>query len=414
MDDGPLVIENLFDKLGAPFKKGGPLEKFYPAFQAGETIVLTPGLVTKSGPHIRDAIDLKRFMIMVVVAITPCALFGVFNAGYQSVTYYNQVMTPITGVTIDNNIFNYIAQGLFRFIPLYAITLAAGGLVEAIFAVVRKHEINEGFLVTSMLFPLTLPPTTPLWMAAIGIIFGVVIGKEVFGGTGMNIFNPALTARAFLFFAFPAYMAGANNVWVASPMDFSTFTEMTIDFTKISSGVDGISGATPLLSAFNGELSTTYSQLVMFLGLVPGSIGETSTLMAIVGAGLLIVTGIGSAKTMFGCVIGALATASIFYGLSDVDTHREILTMNPINHLMMGGFAFGAVYMATDPVSSPATAKGKLVYGILIGSICVLIRNINPAFPEGMMLAILFMNLFAPLIDHYVIEAQIKRRFSRG
>lgn len=410
------MIENLFDKLGAPFKKGGPLEKYYPAFQAGETIFLTPGLVTKSGPHIRDQVDLKRFMIMVVVAITPCALLGVINTGYQSIAYYNAIMTPVTGITVDMNPINIVAQGLARFLPLYIVTLAAGGAIEAIFAVIRKHEINEGFLVTSMLFPLTLPPTTPLWMAAVGIIFGVFIGKEIFGGTGMNIFNPALTARAFLFFAYPAAMSGATNVWVASPIDFGSLSELTIDFTRIASmeAVDGISGATPLGAAYNNTLASSYDGFSMFVGLIPGSIGETSALMAIAGAGLLIVTGIGSLKTMVGCVVGAVVTASIFKVFSDPATSGELLTMNPLNHLIMGGFAFGAVYMATDPVSSPATAKGKLVYGILIGALCVLIRNINPAYPEGMMLAILFMNLFAPLIDHYVIEAQIKRRFARG
>lgn len=407
------MIENLFDKLGAPFKKGGPLEKYYPVFQAGETIALTPGMVTKSGPHIRDAVDLKRFMIMVVMAITPCALFGVFNTGYQSLSYFNAVMQPET--PLDINPFTCITQGLARFLPLYIVTLAAGGAIEAIFAVVRKHEINEGFLVTSMLFPLTLPPTTPLWMAAVGIIFGVFIGKEVFGGTGMNIFNPALTARAFLFFAYPAAMSGATNVWVASPIDFASLSEMTIDFTRIGGleAVDGISSATPLGAAYNGTMAMTYDSFNLFLGLIPGSIGETSALMALVGAGMLIMTGIGSLKTMIGCFVGAFATASIFYGMVP-EGSREILTMNPINHLLIGGLAFGAVFMATDPVSSPATSKGKLVYGILIGVICVLIRNINPAYPEGMMLAILFMNLFAPLIDHYVVEAQIKRRFARG
>jgi Na+-transporting NADH:ubiquinone oxidoreductase subunit B len=392
------VIEKLVDQLGAPFKKGGPLERYYPAFQAIETIALTPGLVTKSGPHIRDQVDLKRFMIMVVACIAPCALFGMFNVGYQSLTY--------AGMDASNPIACLI-QGAARFLPLYIVTLAAGGAVEAAFSVIRKHEINEGFLVSSMLFPLTLPPTCPLWMAAVGIIFGVLIGKEVFGGTGMNIFNPALTARAFLFFAYPAYMSGGLEVWVAPPIDFSTFTEISLD---------GMSGATPLMSAYNSELASTenYSLMNMFLGLVPGSIGETSALLALLGAIGLVVMGIGSYKTMVGCVIGCLVTAAIFTGLTDPDTHRELLTMSPINHLMMGGFAFGMAFMATDPVSSPATGTGKWIYGILIGVLVVLIRNINPAYPEGMMLAILFMNLFAPLIDHYVMEARIKRRLARG
>lgn len=388
------VVEKLFEKIGAPFKKGGPLENYYPAYQAIETIALTPGLVTKSGPHIRDSVDLKRFMIMVVMCITPCAIFGVFNAGYQS----------LVAAGMEPDIISCFLQGAYRFLPLYIVTLVAGGSCEAIFSVIRKHEINEGFLVSSMLFPLILPPTCPLWMAAVGIIFGVVIGKEVFGGTGMNIFNPALTARAFLFFAYPAQLSGGLDVWVAAPMDFASWTEISID---------GISGATPLMSAYNGELSSTYSSLHMFLGLIPGSIGETSTLLALMGGIGLIVMGIGSYKTMVGCVIGTLATGSLFYFLTP-ETGRELLTMNPVNHLMMGGFAFGAAFMATDPVSSPATGTGKWVYGILIGVLVVLIRNINPAYPEGMMLAILFMNLFAPLIDHYVMEARIKRRLSRG
>ena len=241
-------------------------------------------------------------------------------------------------------------------------------------------------------------------MVALGIIFGVLIGKEVFGGTGMNIFNPALTARAFLFFAYPAQMSGGLDVWVAPPIHFSTMSPIALD---------GMSGATPLMSAYNSELASNYDFMHMFIGLIPGSIGETSALLALVGGIGLIVMGIGSYKTMIGCVIGALATGSLFWTLTP-ETGRELLTMNPVNHLVMGGFAFGAVFMATDPVSSPATGLGKWIYGILIGVLAVLIRNINPAYPEGMMLAILFMNLFAPLIDHYVMEARIKRRLSRG
>lgn len=388
------MVEKLFEKIGTPFQKGGPLEKYYPAYQAIETIALTPGLVTKSGPHIRDSIDLKRFMIMVVFCITPCALFGIFNTGYQSLHHAG----------METGLLACFAQGMARFLPLYIVTLAAGGAIEAIFSVVRKHEINEGFLVTSLLFPLILPPTLPLWMAAVGIIFGVLIGKEVFGGTGMNIFNPALTARAFLFFAYPAQMSGGLDVWVAPPIDFASLSEISID---------GISGATPLMAAYNGELSETYSFGQMFFGLIPGSIGETSALLALVGGLGLIVMGIGSYKTILGCIIGAFVTGTLFTALTP-EGGRELLTMSPINHLLIGGFAFGAVFMATDPVSSPATGTGKWIYGILIGVLVILIRNINPAYPEGMMLAILFMNLFAPLIDHYVMEARIKRRLSRG
>ena len=388
------MIHKLVEQLGAPFKKGGPFERYYPAFQAIETIILTPGQVTKSGPHIRDQVDLKRFMIMVVACIVPCALFGVYNTGYQS----------LSAAGMETSLIDCVIQGLARFLPLYIVTLAAGGAVEAAFSVIRKHEINEGFLVSSMLYPLILPPTCPLWMAAIGIIFGVVIGKEVFGGTGMNIFNPALTARCFLFFSYPASMSGGLDVWVAPPIDFATFTEISID---------GISGATPLMAAYTSELSTSYTFTEMFFGLIPGSIGETSAFLSIVGAIALVVMGIGSYKTMLGCVIGCVATGALFTMLSPEDG-RELITMNPLNHLVMGGFAFGMAFMATDPVSSPSTGKGRWIYGILIGVLVVLIRCINPAYPEGMMLAILFMNLFAPLIDHYVMEARIKRRLARG
>lgn len=394
------MVEKIVDALGAPFKKGGPLEKLYPAFQAAETFLLTPGFVTKSGPHVRDAIDLKRFMVMVVVAILPCAIFGIYNTGYQS----------LSAAGMDTSISSCFLQGALRFFPLYIVTLVVGGHIEMIFAVIRKHEINEGFLVSSLLFPLVLPPTLPLWMAALGIAFGVIIGKEVFGGTGMNIFNPALTARCFLFFAYPAHMSGDNSVWVAPPLEFTGsfpfFQEVAIP--------NGISGATPLAAAYQETLGKySYDVSNMFLGSVPGSIGETSALCALIGAVLLIVMGIGSYKTMLGCVFGCLGTAFIFYALVP-ETSSELLQLPPHYHLLMGGFAFGAVYMATDPVSSPATGMGKWIYGILIGVIVVLIRNINPAYPEGMMLAILFMNLFAPLIDHYVMEARIKRRLARG
>jgi Na+-transporting NADH:ubiquinone oxidoreductase subunit B len=400
------LIEKLIDLALTPFRKGQPLERLYPAVQAIETIILTPKDVTpKSGPHIRDAIDLKRFMIMVVVAIMPCALFGIYNTGYQTMT--------AAGETPD--IAMCIIHGMTRFLPLYIVTLAAGGTVEMIFAVIRKHEINEGFLVSSMLFPLILPPTLPLWMAAVGIIFGVIFGKEVFGGTGMNIFNPALTGRCFLFFAYPAQMSGDTSVWIA---DKSFITYPPSQWLDLPQQVDAVSRATPLASAFQGTLIKDggpgdYTFMEMFLGNVPGSIGETSALCAIVGAILLISFGIGSYKTMLGTVIGCLATGYIFNAFAPVDAN-QLCTMPAHYHLVMGGFAFGAVYMATDPVSGPATGTGKWIYGILIGVIVVLIRNINPAYPEGMMLSILFMNLFAPLIDHYIMEARIKRRLARG
>ncbi|MBF0196993.1 MAG: NADH:ubiquinone reductase (Na(+)-transporting) subunit B [Planctomycetes bacterium] len=394
------MIEKFIDKIGQPFSKGQALEKFKPAWSAAETFLLTPSEVTSSGPHVRDAVDLKRYMVMVVLAILPCAFFGVWNTGYQS----------LTAAGMDASFLPCFIQGLARFLPLYLVTLAAGGTIEAIFAVVRKHEINEGFLVTSLLFPLTLPPTLPLWMAAVGIIFGVLIGKEVFGGTGMNIFNPALTARCFLFFAFAKYMSGGTEVWVAPPLELTDSFPFYAEIT-----VDGLSGATPLMAAYLPEVNVLeqYSTMDMFFGFIPGSIGETSAFLAFVGAIMLIIMGIGSYKTMLGCVIGALGTSSLFY-LFHPEGASELATMAPCYHLIMGGFAFGAVFMATDPASSPATGKGKWIYGILIGVVAILVRTINPAYPEGMMLAILFLNLFAPLIDHYVMEGQIKRRLARG
>ena len=401
------MIEKLIDLALTPFKKGQPLERLYPAVQAIETIILTPKDVTSSnGPHIKDAIDLKRFMIMVIVGILPCALFGIYNTGYQTLVTAGD--TP--------NIAMCFIHGLTRFLPLYIVTLAAGGTVEMIFAVIRKHEINEGFLVSSMLFPLILPPTLPLWMAAVGIIFGVLFGKEVFGGTGMNIFNPALTGRCFLFFAYPAHMSGDTSVWIA-PKHFVTYPPS--QWLDLPQQIDAVSAATPLASAYQGTLfikdgaAGDYSFMQMFLGNVPGSIGETSTLCAVIGAILLISFGIGSYKTMVGTVLGCLATGYLF-NIFAPENATQLITMPPYYHLVMGGFAFGAVYMATDPVSSPATGAGKWIYGVLIGVIVVLIRNINPAYPEGMMLAILFMNLFAPLIDHYIMESRIKRRLARG
>lgn len=398
------MIEKLVDLAATPFKNGGPLERMYPAFQAIETLLLTPKEVTASnGPHIKDAVDLKRFMVMVILAIMPCTIFGVYNTGYQTML--------AAGLDTSNPILCVI-HGLTRFLPLYIVTLAVGGTIEMIFAVIRKHEINEGFLVSSMLFPLILPPTLPLWMAGVGIAFGVIFGKEVFGGTGMNIFNPALTARCFLFFAYPAHMSGDNSVWVAERHFITYPPSQWFDLPQ----ADVISGATPLASAYNSELFTDkgYTFMEMFIGNIPGSIGETSALCALIGGIMLIIFGIGSYKTMVGCVIGALSTGFLFNVLTDPGVGTDLLHMPPHYHLVMGGFAFGCVYMATDPVSSPATGLGKWIYGILIGVVVVLIRNINPAYPEGMMLAILFMNLFAPLIDHYIMEARIKRRLARG
>lgn len=380
------------------FEEGGKYHRFYPLFEAADSFLLTTPTVTKVGAHIRDALDVKRYMILVVVALIPCVFMGVWNAGYQHLL----ATTPNPGFAAS------ILAGLWITMPIILVSYAVGGAWEVLFAVVRKHEINEGFLVTGLLFPLTLPPTTPLWIVAAGISFGVVIGKEVFGGTGMNIFNPALTARAFVFFAFPVYLSG-DTVWAA------------IDYSK---AVDGLSGATPLAVTYTalGDNATQilsnfsanhalmdYSWWNLFIGFVPGSIGETSALACLLGAALLIVTGIGSWRIMLSAFLGAAAMAVFLNGFAS-ETRNSMLSIPFYWHWVIGGMAFGIVFMATDPVSGTVTNIGKYIYGALIGMLSIVIRVLNPAFPEGVMLAILFMNLFAPLIDYLVIQANVRRR----
>jgi Na+-transporting NADH:ubiquinone oxidoreductase subunit B len=391
------LIEKFFDLQRPLFEKGGKLEKLYPAFEAGETFLLTPSTVTRTGPHIRDPIDLKRVMIMVVISLIPCTVFGMYNAGYQALR--------AEGAGLD--FLDCMTRGAYLVLPIIITSYAVGGTWEALFSIVRRHEINEGFLVTGILFPLTLPPDIPLWMVAAGISFGVVIGKEIFGGTGMNILNPALTARAFVFFAYPAHISG-DRVWTALPQDAGHL-------------VDGYSGATALLIPHQAEAGSNavqallnvsyndFSWMNMFLGFIPGSIGETSTLCCLIGAVFLILTGIGSWRIMAAVCVGMTAMAS-FLNFMATETSGAAMTLPAWYHLVMGGFAFGTVFMATDPVSAAITNKGKWVYGILIGVLIVLIRVVNPAYPEGVMLAILFMNIFAPLIDHYVVKANIRRR----
>ncbi len=392
------LIENTFEKIKPHFERGGKLEALYPAFEAAETFMLTSREVTGGKTHIRDFLDSKRLMTMVVLALVPCTFFSFYNTGAERMLAMGQ--TP--------ELLPAILAGLWAFLPLYIVTMAVGGTWEAIFAVVRKHEINEGFLVTGLLFPLILPPTLPLWQAAVGISFGVVIGKEVFGGTGMNILNPALTARAFLFFTYPGNMSG-DGVW--------TFVNKTKDTL-----IDGFSGATALAVAASAERGSDIVEVInsagftwnkMFIGLMPGSLGETSTLACLIGAIILIISRIGSYRTMAGCVLGGLSISILMNVLAGRDS-KPMLHIPFHYHLVMGGFAFGLVFMATDPVSSAATDTGKWVYGFLIGVLAIIIRSINPAYPEGMMLAILLMNVFAPLIDHYVAKANIKRRLARG
>lgn len=392
------------------FEKGGKFEKLYPLFEAKESFTFVTRDRTKSGAHIRDALDTKRLMSTVIVALIPCMLFGIYNVGYQHFRAY--------GVA-DPALMECVIKGAWHVMPIIIVSYAVGGIWELIFAVVRKHELNEGFLVTGLLVPLTLPPTIPLWMVAVGVSFGVVIGKEVFGGTGMNVFNPALTARAFIFFAYPAAISG-DKCWRV--VENTTFG--AVDGTI----VDGFSGATPLLVASTTDtLAVTerltefgqatgyadFSWIQSFVGLIPGSIGETSALCCLIGAAILLITGVGSARIMIGVLIGGVCMASLLNAVSIKDP-TSMLAIPVKQHLVYGGFMFGLVYMATDPVSAAQTAIGKWIYGFLVGFLAILIRTINPAYPEGMMLAILFMNAFAPLIDYFVIAAHMKKRMRRS
>jgi Na+-transporting NADH:ubiquinone oxidoreductase subunit B len=378
------ILRNILDKVAPTFHKGGKLEKLYPLYDAIDTILYVPSETADHGPYVRDHVDVKRSMIFVVLALIPCLLFGIYNAGLQSGG----------GMSSEKTFIDTIIAGAFAVVPMYVVVFTVGGLCEALFAIVRKHELNEGFLVTGMLIPLTMPPTIPLWMLAIATFFGIVIGKEIFGGTGYNIFNPALTARAFIFFAYPTTMSG-DKVWA----------------------IDGVSGATPLLKIASGTgnqpvaLLENYSWWDMFVGFIPGSVGETSTLFCLMGGLFLLITGIASWRTMAGVMIGMLSMTLIMNQFGHlIGSKNPMLFIEPHYHLVMGGFAFGMVFMATDPVSSAHTKRGMWYYGILIGLMCVLIRAINPAYPEGMMLAILFANAFAPLFDYYVLEANVKRR----
>lgn len=388
------IIKNIFDKNRHHFTTGGKFEKFKPLFEATETFFFIPGIPTVKDSHVRDNLDLKRFMSIVVLALMPPLFFGIYNAGYQS--------HLASGLSLNLNAVFF--KGLFIVLPIILVSYIVGFFWEILFAVIRKHHISEGFLVTGLLFPLTLPPTIPLWQVAIGISFGVVIGKEVFGGTGRNILNPALTARAFLFFAYPGKMSG-DTVWVAA----SGAGEQV---------VDAFSGATPLaisaLAEFHENIETLlvkgdYVFAKLFLGNYPGSIGATSALLCLIGAAMLILMGIASYRIIFGGVFGVLFAGFLLNFLA-TDSSMAWLSLNPFYHLVMGGFAFGITYMATDPVSSPGMNKAKWVYGFAIGILTVLIRVFNPAYAEGVMLAILFMNLFAPLLDHIEIKLRLKKR----
>ena len=369
------MLRKLLDNVEQKILSNEKLKKIHPLHDALDTFLYSTNTKTEHAPYVRDAIDLKRTMILVVLALLPAFFFGTYNVGLQSPE------------VVDKDFLTCFLYGLKIVLPMYLIVFAVGGLFEAIFAVIRGHEINEGFLVTGFLIPLTMPPTVPLWMLAIATIFGVVIGKEIFGGTGYNIFNPALTARAFLFFAYPSYMSG-NKPWIAP--------------------LDGLSQATPLLQK-SSNLDVTYNWWDMFYGYIPGSVGETSTLAILIGAFILLITGIGSWRVMLSTCLGLIFTSILLNQLTGV-SDNPMLGLTALEHFVMGGFAFGMVFMATDPVSSAQTNKGRWVYGLLIGFMATVIRCINPAYPEGMMLAILFANAFAPLFDYFVIQSHVKDR----
>lgn len=393
-------LRDMLDKVHPMFAKGGKLESLYPLYEALDTFAYTPGEVTKGASHVRDGIDLKRMMSVVVVALLPCVFMACYNTGLQAFRALDgsvpggwraDIMTTLGLGFNAHSLVECFVYGALFFLPVYIVCMAAGGTAELMFSIVRKHEINEGFLVTGLLFPLSLPPTIPLWQVAVGIIFGVVFGKEVFGGTGKNFLNPALTARAFLFFAYPAEISG-DSVWTA---------------------VDGFSGATPL-GALAAEGMSAISHLSWqdaFLGTIQGSMGETSTLACLLGAVVLVSTGIGSLRIMAGMALGGLALSSLLFAVGS--STNPMFSVSPAWHFVIGGFAFGMVFMATDPVSASMTSKGKWIYGFLIGVMSILVRSLNPAFPEGVMLSILFGNTFAPLIDYYVVKANIKRRAAR-
>ncbi len=379
-------------------------KKMAPAFNAIHTFLYSPNETTHNGSHIRAVDDLKRTMNTVIMALLPCLIFGIFNAGYQHFLATGEIQAAESFFSGNFWNFDNFAKGAWKVLPLVVISYGVGLLVEFIFAVIKGHEVEEGYLVTGMLVPLIVPVDTPLWMLSVAVVFGVVIGKEVFGGTGMNILNPALTIRAFLFFAYPTWMSG-DKVWVTEAVERA-------------GQPDAISGETILGSlAQNKEFGYEVSD--MFLGFIPGSVGETSTILILLGGLFLIFSKIGSWRIMLSMVLGGLAMGGIFNGvvnagwITESSKFYSLMSTEFWHHLIIGGFAFGTVFMATDPVTASQTNKGKWIYGFLAGFISVMIRVFNPAYPEGVMLAILLMNVFAPTIDHYVVQGNVKKRLNR-
>ena len=398
-------LKGFLDRMQPLFLPGGKLQRYHALFEMVDTLFFSPPDLTRGAPHVRDAIDLKRVMILVVFAAVPCVLVGLWNTGFQA----NSAMTTFGMESVEGwrgsvlsllfagndptSIYDNFMHGLVYFLPIYAVTMAAGGFWEILFSGVRNHEINEGFFVTSLLYTLILPASIPLWQVAIGISFGVVIGKEVFGGTGKNFLNPALVGRAFLYFAYPVQISG-DAVWTP---------------------VDGFSGATALgvsaIEGMSGIAATGLTWTQAFLGQMQGSIGETSTAACLLGAVVLVYTGIASWRIIVGVFAGLIIPALL---MGFVTSDNPMMGMPWHWHIVLGGFAFGAIFMATDPVSATSTETGKWIYGLLIGFMTWVIRVINPAFPEGIMLAILFGNIFAPVIDYFVVRANVKRRIRRS
>ncbi|MEM1020541.1 MAG: NADH:ubiquinone reductase (Na(+)-transporting) subunit B [Pseudomonadota bacterium] len=395
-------LRQFFERIEPKVQKGGPWEAYFPIYEMFESLIFSPSTVTHAAPHARSHVDMKRIMIFVVLAVTPCTLFGFYNVGLQvnsaielyGASGWRSSLISALGIGFDaTSLFANAVHGFLYFLPIYLTTLVVGGIWEVLFATVRRHEVNEGFAVTSILYTLIMPPDVPLWQVALGISFGVVIGKEVFGGTGKNFLNPALTGRAFLYFAYPAYLSG-NEIWTP---------------------VDGFSGATALaVSASDGHEALGDAGITWFdafYGTIQGCIGETSTVACLIGLAFLLLTKIGNYRMVLGCLIGMIALSSLLNWVGS--DSNPMFAMPWYWHLVIGGYAFGLVFMVTEPVSGAHTNLGRYIYGALIGVMVVLIRVINPAFPEGMMLAILFGNVFAPLIDHFVVQANIRWRARR-
>ena len=389
------LLRNILDKAAPSFQKGGKLEMLHPVFEATDTILFSTDERTSSGPHIRDSVDIKRVMILVVISLLPCYIFGAINIGYQKSLTFNQTST----------LFENFVTGLASILPIIAVTFASGAFWELLFGVVRKHPISEGFLVTCALIPLTLPPSIPLWQVAIATSFGIVIGKEIFGGVGMNIFNPALMARAFLYFTYPVDISG-DKVWALAPDGYSGPTALSIPAGKTNQN------AVELLNKASSDLVFDFSWSNMLVGWIPGSIGETNKLLIFFSAVFLIVVGVTSWRVMVGSVLGMTAMALLTNFFAPYSSNA-MLTIPPHYHLVMGSFLFGTVFMATEPVTGAHTDLGRWIFGFLVGALTVIIRSINPAYPEGIMLAILLMNAFAPLIDYYVVQNNIKKRMIR-